>query len=132
MKITAVNTDEFREQFRLVLQQSEFTSIRGVVYFWKSERPIPRVIGESNILYIGQTHRTLSDRHGGKRDFEIEVAYFNRFYSHIIDRYGSLTMEFKAVDSPKYAEWEELKAYYEDHLEYPPLNRAVPSKPSLF
>ena len=131
MKITAVNSDEFRDQFRLVLQQSEFTSIRGVVYFWKSERPIPRVIGESNILYIGQTSRTLCERHGDKRDFEIEVAYFNRFYSHVIKKYGPLSMDFKAVGSPKRAEWEELKNYYETHLEYPPLNRAVPSEPAL-
>jgi len=131
MKITAVNSEEFREQFRLVLQQSEFISVRGVVYFWKSDAPIPRVIGESNILYIGQTSRTLNDRHGGKRDFDIEVAYFNRFYRHVIKKYGPLTMEFKPSDSPKRAEWEELKAYYEAHLEYPPLNRSVPSEPAL-
>lgn len=130
MSITAVNEEEFREQFRLVLQRTECISIANIVYFWKSERPIPRVIGESNILYIGQTSRSLSGRYGSKKDFEIEVAYFKRFYMHIIQKYGTVFLEVKATDNPKFAEWECLTDYYSTHFEYPPLNRAVPSRPA--
>lgn len=127
MKITASTEEEFREQFRCVLEVAE--SISNIVYFWRSEKPIPRVIGDSNILYIGQTSRSLNGRYGSKKDFEIEVAYFNRFYSYIIKEYGAVFLEIKAVDNPKFAEWEQLSEYYLKHLEYPPLNRAVPSKP---
>jgi len=130
MNITALTEEEFREQFRIVLQRSECTSIENIVYFWKSERPIPRVSGESNILYIGQTSRSLNGRYGSKKDFEIEVAYFKRFYRHIIQKYGAVFLEVKATDNPKIAEWEQLSEYYGKHFEYPPLNRAVPSKPA--
>jgi len=129
MNITALTEEEFREQFRFVLQRSECTSIENIVYFWKSEKPIPRVRGESNILYIGRTSRSLNGRYGSKKDFEIEVAYFNRFYRHIIQKYGTVFLEVMATDDPKFSEWEQLAEYYSTHLEYPPLNRAVPSKP---
>ena len=129
MNITAVTEDEFRKQFRVVLQRDECTTINNIVYFWMSENPIPRVSGESNILYIGQTSRSLNGRYSSKNDFEIEVAYFNRFYRHIIQKYGAVYLDVKEAVNPKFSEWEELAKYYCTHLEYPPLNRAVPSKP---
>lgn len=130
MKITALTEEEFRVQFQRALQQAECLSLSSIVYFWKSEKSIPRVNGESNILYIGQTSKSLNGRYAGKKDFEIEVAYFNRFYRHIIHKYGFIFLEVKEVENPKFAEWEQLTEYYSAHLEYPPLNRAVPSKPA--
>lgn len=130
MDITAITEEDFRKQFQLVLQQFECTSIQNIVYFWKAGNLIPRVVGESNILYIGQTTNSLNGRYGGTKAFEIEVAYFMRFYKTIIQKYGSIFIEVKATENPKYSEWEELANYFSIHLEYPPLNRFIPSDPS--
>jgi hypothetical protein len=130
MKITAVTRDEFIDQFKMFLKQSECASIQNIVYFWKSETPVPRVIGESNILYIGQTSKSLNIRYGCKKDLDSEAYYFENVYQHVIQKYGSIFMEIRAVDNPKYSEWEELNNYYSAHREFPPLNRAFPNKPS--
>lgn len=129
MLVSATTEEEFRDQFMQILKRPECTDHQGVVYWWRSERGIARVVGESDLLYVGQTKRSMYGRYAGKRDFNIEVAYFNRFYKTVIELYGPMTLEVKKVDNPKYSEWEKLTQYYQNHLEYPPLNRSIPSQP---
>ena len=129
MKITATTSAEFREQFLSLLKLPSAATVRNIVYFYRVESGIPRVLDQSNILYIGQSKRTLFERYAAKRDFDIEVAYFNRFYRHVIRQYGALTIDIQPKSDPRYAEWEALAAYYNKHLEYPPLNRAIPNEP---
>lgn len=129
MKITAKTEEAFRSQFQLFLNRPECLDFKGIVYWWRSSKPVPRVVGKSEILYVGQSSRSMYGRYGGKRDFDIEAAYFNRFYRHVIDQYGPIILEVEKVDNPKRIEWEKLTQYYENHLEYPPLNRSIPSEP---
>ncbi|WNC67538.1 hypothetical protein RI845_13550 [Thalassotalea nanhaiensis] len=126
MKITATTKEEFSVQFRNYLNQDKSRNLCNIVYKWKVENNIPRMKGESNILYIGQTKRSLYDRYSDKRSFNIELTYFEQFYKYAIQEYGSLFIEILAVDDVKLEEHRELDHYRSMHFEYPPLNRAIP------
>ena len=129
MRINATTKEEFAEQFRNYLNQDKSRSLCNIVYKWKVENDIPRMKGESNILYIGQTKRSLYDRYSDKGSFNIELTYFEQFYKYAIQEYGSLFIEILAVDDVKLEEYRELDHYRSMHCEYPPLNRAIPKKP---
>lgn len=128
-KITAKTTEEFRDQFKCFLQQEECKKTTSIVYFWMVENPIPRILGENRILYIGRTSRSLNKRYSGGKAFEIEVKYFEQIYKRVIETYGSISIDAIATENPKSKEWEELNAYYCNHLEHPPLNRSIPGAP---
>jgi len=51
------------EEFRLAFSSKESDEHKGIVYFFLSEKPIPRVLGESRILYIGKTNTSLRTRY---------------------------------------------------------------------
>jgi len=126
MKISATTIDEFKEQFSKFLNQEPSKNLTKIVYFWRVEKPISRVMGESNILYIGQTNSTFTKRYSGSKAYEIETLFFTNFYRHVINKYGSISIEIIQTDVPKVAECEALNEYYKNHLERPPLNRSIP------
>ena len=129
MKITATTSEEFSAQFEELLKLESSKRHKNIVYFWKVEKPMPRLYGESNIIYIGQTSRSLQGRYLMSKDFNYEVSMFDHFYKHAIKKYGALFIECKASDNPPHAEWKELRKYYGEHYEYPPRNRAIPNEP---
>jgi len=129
MKISATTSDEFKEQFTTFLNQELCLSLTNIVYFWRVEKPITRVLGESNVLYIGQTSRSFNKRYSGSKDFATEVRFFTSFYQHVMKIYGSISIEIIQSDNPKTAECEALNEYYRNHLERPPLNRSIPQPP---
>ena len=131
MGINTSNADEFIQSLKEALSQEQYMTLKGIVYFWKVEKPIPRVFGASNVLYIGRTVNSLSSRYLSKQSLEIERRNFVRFYNKVFKEYGSLSFGVKQVGDPKFAEWEELSKYYNTHLDYPPLNRNIPKRPKL-
>lgn len=131
MKITAQTTEEFREQLTAYLKQPRCTDIKNIIYFWKVENPISRQKGESNIVYIGQSSRSLNDRYLPTKAFNIEMDYFESFYKDAIKNHGALFIDIEETDTPERAEWEHLQAYRSEHLELPPLNRKMATKPPV-
>lgn len=120
--------DEYIEIFRNFLK-SEQANIKSVVYIWRTSKTFNRVIGESNIIYIGQTKNTFRNRYENLRSLAIEKVYFNRYYRFLIEKYGAISIEIIQTDEPKFEEYNKLMEYNDKHKEYPPLNRAIPSKP---
>ncbi len=102
-KITAKTTEEFREQFNCILQQEECREITGMVYFWMVEKPIPRILGESRILYIGQTSQSLNQRYSGS-NFKTEIYNFETLYKHAIKKYGAIRIEIERTSDPEQRE----------------------------
>ena len=105
-------------------------SVEGIVYFFKTKKPIERVRGESNIIYIGKSDGSFSSRYYPSKAFNLEMTFFDKFYKHVIELYGSISIEITQVEETKYSEWEALSDYFAKHLEYPPLNRAIPNEPT--
>lgn len=120
--------DEYIENFRNFLELEQ-ANIKSVVYIWKTSKPFNRVIGESNIIYIGQTKNTFRNRYGNSKSLDIEKGYFNRYYKFLIEEYGAISIEIIQTDEPKIEEYNRLMEYNDKHKEYPPLNRSIPNKP---
>jgi len=108
---------EFRELF-----SSPEANIKGVVYFFMSEIPIPRVSGESNILYIGKTKQTINKRYSQYSD-KLASNRSGMFYKHIIENYGGIKMGYLRTDTPRETEREFFSKYCETHLEFPPKSK---------
>ena len=99
---------------------------KNIVYIWRSEKPIHRLKGESDILYIGQTKQSFYQRYA-KYGTKWHGTKANSLkFSHIIDTYGAIsiwTCDFsKFGDSLLLAEGQLLWWYFQNHCEYPPMN----------
>ena len=122
------NLDEYIENFKNFLELEQ-ANIKSVVYIWKTSKPFNRVIGESNIIYIGQTRNTFNTRYKNAKSLDIERGYFNRYYKFLIEKYGVISIEIIQTNEPKIEEYNRLMEYNDKHKEYPPLNRSIPTKP---
>lgn len=121
---------DFENQFKELLKSPEARQFNtGIVYWWKTERPMPRLIGESNILYIGRCKTSLRGRYYNDKSFKNEKEFFETSYQYIIKQYGQIAIEIRESADPRYDEWCELDKYKKMHIDRPPLNRAIPSKP---
>ena len=130
MQLLADNRDDYSRQFEALLQSDPYKSVESIIYKFRVENPIPRTRGENSILYIGRTKLSFSGRYYPSRAFNIEMDYFDNFYKHAMKIYGPITIEINRVEDTKYSEWKALSDYFENHLEYPPLNRSIPSQPT--
>lgn len=75
--------------FQALFSSESDRCAKSVVYFFLSERPVPRVKGESRVLYIGKTKDTLYKRYfryAGK----LAAGRSGRFYKHIVDTFGPI------------------------------------------
>ncbi len=118
---TITSSVDLNSEFKELFCTQDAKTEKGIVYFFMSIRAIPRVNGESNILYIGQTIGSLGDRYPNP-----EVLASNsdgKFYKYIIDNYGGLSVGYIKSDSPKITESEYFKKYFDYHLEYPPKSK---------
>ena len=84
---------DFESQLRELFKLENFSKVNGIVYKWKSERPIPRLNGKSNVLYIGRTKHSFASRYSQRKVMAIELTYFETVYSHLIKRYRKLSIE---------------------------------------
>jgi len=124
--INATTLDDFKTQFTTLLKEDPYSTTRNIVYIWKVEKPIPRLISESNILYIGRTKNTFKSRYSTTTAMQIELEYFETVYKSAIKKYGNISIEIHPVDNTISAEKDALHNYFRQHSELPPLNRAMP------
>jgi hypothetical protein len=115
----------FEEQFRKLFKSDDASKAINVVYIWRTEKPIPRLRGESDIIYIGKTKNSLEQRHA--RYASVEGSGLNlKRYEFILKTYGPIWVEYQDYPEKRDVhkmEQELLAEYFKRHLEYPPLNR---------
>ena len=121
-KLNATEVKEFIRQFKELFKSNKAREAKEVVYAWITKKRIPRLRGKSNIIYFGKTIQTLYDRHYHYAKTEGNKDNWPR-YRFIINKFGPITVYFAKTPNPKDAESQLLKKYYDDHFEYPPINR---------
>ncbi len=110
-------TAEFKELFK-----SPEAKVKSVVYFILSDKPIPRVKGESRILYIGQTVQSINKRYYRYSE-HLASNSTGEFYEYIIKNFGGITMGYINSDNPRKTEKEYFKKYFKTYLDYPPKSK---------
>jgi len=120
----AITPNEFVEQFRKIFNQDLAQSTVKVVYIWYTEKPIPRLSGQSNIIYIGKTNQSLSLRHTKYAQVEGRDLNWKR-YENIIKNFGPIRVSYAECDNPLQYEKSFLVKYFKCHLELPPLNSKI-------
>ena len=116
------NSDDLASEFRELLSSDEAKKDKGIVYFFKSQKPVPRVKGESDILYIGKTKQSLNKRYFRYSD-KLASNRSGKFYRYIIENYGGISLGYIKVDDPKNSEAKFFKEYCNTYLEYPPKSK---------
>ncbi|PCJ20771.1 MAG: hypothetical protein COA96_15685 [SAR86 cluster bacterium] len=122
MKFTADNWKEYEKQFISFLDSDYAKSTKGIVYFWKTEKPIKRKKGDSRVIYIGESSKSFSERYYPSSNWPIEEGYFDKYYRGYIEDYVSISIEILEVADHVMAEYEALELFKELHDELPPLN----------
>ena len=117
VKIDSGNKSDFILQYREALEETK--SVSGVVYVLKTELPMPRFKGSSNILYIGETKYDVWSRY----DVEIDANEFWPVYSYAVSNYGAIFVDVYVSSNHKVTEKRFLSQYYGFHNELPPINR---------
>lgn len=116
------NNVDFEKQFKAAFGSDEARGASNVIYIWTTEKPIKRVRGESQVLYIGKTTQSLYRRHYGY--YSVEANNWNwKRYKHILKRYGNIHFYYKTFDKDLLKlEKDLIWSYFTHHLEYPPIN----------
>ena len=120
-ELSATDSDSFTRQFREICSCEPATKLNSIVYVWYTDKAIPRLRGESNVVYIGQTKQTFRGRHYRYAALEGSESNLER-YRHIIRKFGPIKIMCAEVASPRQTEKEMLKRYWKEHLEFPPVN----------
>ena len=119
--------EKFIECWEKILGAKEAKKNTGIIYLWRSSVPVPRLKGNSDILYIGKSKNSISTRHYGCAKIEATGKRNRPRYEHILKIYGPISFHVakfeKFSDELKKAEQKLLEEYFKVHLEYPPLNR---------
>jgi len=116
--LSANDVEEFKLQFKAALDEA--STSKGIVYVFTAEKNIPRLKGESSIIYIGQTSRSLYQRYIGK--IWHEAQYFWPRYNYIISNFGNISIKIYETSAPEITESKFLYQYQLEHLELPPIN----------
>ncbi|MDD5454235.1 MAG: hypothetical protein PHW62_01890 [Candidatus Ratteibacteria bacterium] len=130
-QLNAKCPEDFERQFKRVFScpKAKTQENKGVVYVWVAEKRIPRLCGESDIVYIGKTNQTLHGRYHKYASLFASIKgdkdkYNWRRYEHIMKNFGPIKIYFSVHSDPKEKEAELLRKYYDSHFEYPPANSA--------
>ncbi|MBC99335.1 MAG: hypothetical protein CME63_16450 [Halobacteriovoraceae bacterium] len=107
--------------FRLINEESALKS-KNIIYLFKTLKEVPRMRGESDIVYIGKTKTSFRNRYWPIRKNEIKD--FGDRYKYLIEKFEGLYIVFiEANDlNVNFLESVYLYEYLKKHLEYPPLN----------
>ncbi len=112
--------------FQAVYGSPEASRAKGVVYVFLSAQPIPRLIGESRIIYIGQTKASFKNRYLQYSNLHATSKANKLKFEAIIREYGPITIAvcpFERFGSSLLeAEGQLLWWYFQNHCEYPPVN----------
>lgn len=121
-KITEIS----EECFRSVYSSEEASKNKNIVYLLRSQKPVPRLSGESDILYIGQTKHSIKRRYLPYARLQATSEANEAKFTHILEMYGNITVSFDNFsaygDSLLMAEGQLLWWYFQNHFEYPPMN----------
>jgi len=120
-ELNATTAEDLKAQFQNLLKSKIGREYHSIVYQWRTQKPIPRLYGESPIIYIGKTKNSLFIRHHGYAKLEASGSNWRR-YEYIIKNYGSIIFECAKCEYPKKIEKELINEYFQNHLEVPPLN----------
>jgi len=119
--IDSLNEESFKNVHRSDLAKTS----RNIVYVWRAKKSFSRYRGESDILYIGQTKQTFSQRYNNHHKW-INTAANSLKYRHALDEYGGMTIsvcDYKLFGTDlRNAEGQLLWWYFQNHHEYPPFN----------
>ena len=121
VQLDASCRSDFEQQFMSALATEE-ANISQIIYRWFTKRPVPRVRGESNLIYIGQSDTSFRRRYNNTKAFRCEGDAFENRYKYMIELYGPITIEIAESDSPKDDEHAALLGYFKKHRELPPVN----------
>lgn len=110
--------EEFISQYRAIL--AETRGKEQIVYVFHARDPMPRLKGESKILYIGRAKYDLWSRYYVAKDTE----EFWDVYRHVVENFGPIKIDVYQTSEYENLEKEALKCYWKEHLELPPMNRS--------
>ena len=96
----------------------------------ENKKKIPRLKGESDIVYIGQTSKSLSKRHASSSKIKATSKANKQKYNDIVTSYGEITIYYMKQEdfntheklSLREIEGHFLWWYFKNHSEYPPVN----------
>lgn len=112
--------------FEAVYGSAEAEKAINIIYFFLSEKPVPRLLGESRILYIGQTRTSFKARYLPHAEIQATSKANSLKFGTIIEKYGPISIaccDYREFgDSLLGAEGQFLWWYFQNHCEYPPLN----------
>lgn len=112
--------------FRRVYGHDEAGAEKNIVYLFRTERPIPRLRGESDVVYIGQTKGAFRQRYLPSAGLHATSKANRMKFEHIVSHYGPIRIMLAAYsqfgDSLLKAEGQLLWWYFQNHCEYPPVN----------
>ncbi|PPD51387.1 MAG: hypothetical protein CTY12_08070 [Methylotenera sp.] len=144
MSLTAENFYETLNTFRVLTKQIDSIDLdtfmrvfgddeagveRNIVYVFRTAKPIPRLRGESDVVYIGETKGTFKQRY--LKNAQRFTSKLNSMkYQHVIDTYGPIRITLALYsdfgDSSEQAEARLLWKYFQNHCEHPPFNYTKP------
>lgn len=119
-------TSATEESFKSVYGSECAKKSKNIIYLFRSEKCVPRLKGESNIVYVGQTKNSFSQRYTPSAKIHSTTVANKIKYSHIIENYGPISIS--TCDFSKFgksllsAEGQILWWYFQNHCEYPPMN----------
>jgi len=99
---------------------------KSIVYILRAQKQIPRLRGESDIIYIGQTKCSFGARYASSAKIQATSKANSLKYNHILTNYGPIRItvcKYKKFGSSLIeAEGQLLWWYFQNHCEYPPIN----------
>lgn len=121
-RVTSVDEETFRRVYGCDSANVE----KGIVYVLRTEKSIPRLKGESDVVYIGQTKGTFSKRYLQWAKLHATSKANRMKFSQIVEHYGPIRIAVSSFasfgNSLLQAEGQLLWWYFQNHCEYPPVN----------
>jgi hypothetical protein len=121
-KITKVTVENFKAVYNSPFAKKH----KNIVYILQAEKKIPRLIGESNIIYIGQTKTSFKSRYSSSAKLHATSKANSLKFKSIIEQYGPISISVHHFSrfgkSLIQAEGQLLWWYFQNHCEYPPIN----------
>ncbi|KZY38608.1 hypothetical protein [Oleiphilus sp. HI0128] len=115
-----------KDSFELVYGSAEASKYKEIVYIWAASKEIPRLSGKSRILYIGQTKNSIKSRYYKYANLHSTSKANNLKFNHIVSKYGPISIFVSPFrnfgNSLRQSEGQLLWWYFQNHLEYPPIN----------
>jgi hypothetical protein len=116
--------------FKDVFGSNEAKLAKSCIYIWKTKKKICRLKGESDIVYIGQTKRSLCARHHSSSKLKATSRANKQKYNDIVEKYDSISVYYYCPDKfgiynsldLRKIEGQFLWWYFQNHSEYPPVN----------